>query len=642
MQPFNRRSTDLDLDSTLLRSEQQARLALDVARLGTWTWLVADDTVQADARCRQIFGVDRYAPLTLATVMERIHPDDRAPIREALKASLVVGDHGRHKEDLRFVHADGSVRFAVSRGRTQFAGEGSNRHAVEIFGSMIDVTEQIVTKDKYRSLFDSIDQGFALIEVLFDGDGMPVDYRFLETNSRFADQTGLVGVIGKRVCELIPGHEQHWFDLYGRVAMTGEPVRFENPAAHLNRWYEVSAFRVGDPLARQVAVLFADISARKHAQAADHEANRRKDAFLATLAHELRNPLAPLRTSLHVLTLTDEPQTVKRLHDIMGRQVDQLSRLVDDLMEVSRITRGQIDLRLETVDLAMVLRNAVETSRPQIENSGQSLSITLPHQPLHVQADAVRLAQVVTNLLNNAARYGKPGGQVVLRLWREGNDAVVAVRDEGIGIPPDKLDEVFDLFTQLDRHAGHAHGGLGIGLSLVRSLVQMHGGRVSATSGGSDAGAEFEVRLPLLATVGKAAEEAMTPLTQKSLATLRVLVVDDNRDAADSLCVWLAAMGADTCVTHGGRAALVALADQVPDVLLLDLGMPDVDGFEVARQLRADRRYDATRLIALTGWGQAVDRERTAASGFDGHLTKPADIAALHAVLMAMPRRNGP
>jgi signal transduction histidine kinase/ActR/RegA family two-component response regulator len=641
MQPFNRRITDLDVDSTLLRSEQQARLALDVARLGTWTWLVADDTVQADARCRQIFGVDRYMPLTLATVMERIHPDDRTPIRDALQASLTVGDQGRHKEDLRFVHADGSVRFAVSRGRTHFVGEGADRHAVEIFGSMIDVTEQIVTKDKYRSLFDSIDQGFCLIEMLFDRDGVPVDYRFLETNVRFADQTGLVGVIGKRVCELIPGHEQHWFDIYGRVAMTGEPARFENRAAQLDRWYEVSAFRVGDPLARQVAVLFADISARKHAQAADSEASRRKDAFLATLAHELRNPLAPLRTSLHVLTLTDEPQTVKRLHDIMGRQVDQLSRLVDDLMEVSRITRGQIDLRLEPVDLATVLRNAVETSRPQIEHSGQSLSITLPHQPLHVHADAVRLAQVVTNLLNNAARYGKAGGNIALRLWREDDEALVAVRDEGIGIPPDKLDEVFELFTQLDRQAGHAQGGLGIGLSLVRSLVQMHGGRVGAISDGAGAGAEFVVRLPLLADAVPTRSQACAPDSQ-SLANLRVLVADDNRDAADSLGVWLSEMGADTCVTHGGRAALAALADQVPDVVLLDLGMPDVDGFEVARQLRADRRYDATRLIALTGWGQAIDRERTAASGFDGHLTKPADIAALHAILRAMPRRNVP
>lgn len=641
MQPFNRRSTDLDVDATLLRSEQQARLALDVARLGTWTWLVADDTVQADARCRQIFGVDRYVPLTLATVMERIHPDDRAPIREALQASLMVGEHGRHKEDLRFVHPDGSVRFAVSRGRTQFVGEGSNRQAVEVFGSMIDVTEQIVTNDKYRSLFDSIDQGFCLIELLFDRDGRPVDYRFLETNARFADQTGLAGVIGKCVSELIPGHEQHWFDIYGRVAMTGEPVRFENAAARLDRWYEVSAFRVGDPLARQVAVLFADITARKHAQAVDSEANRRKDTFLATLAHELRNPLAPLRTSLHVLTLTDEPRTVKRLHDIMGRQVDQLSRLVDDLMEVSRITRGQIELRMEPVDLAMVLRNAVETSRPQIEHSGQTLSITLPHVPLHVHADPVRLAQVVTNLLNNAARYGKAGGNIALRLWREEDEALIAVRDEGIGIPTDKLDEVFDLFTQLDRHAGHAQGGLGIGLSLVRSLVQMHGGQVSAASDGTNAGAEFVVRLPLLATAGASAPQAAAPGTQ-SLANLRVLVADDNRDAADSLGVWLSQMGADTCVTHGGRAALAALEDQLPDVVLLDLGMPDIDGFEVARQLRADRRYDATRLIALTGWGQSVDRERTAASGFDGHLTKPADIAALHAVLMAMPRRSGP
>ncbi|MDB6164422.1 MAG: domain S-box protein [Xanthomonadaceae bacterium] len=635
MQQYGRRVTDID--ATLRRSEQQARLALEVARLGTWTWSVADNLILADARCRQIFGVDRYAELTLDGVLERVHPDDRAAVRHALHASLVVGDPGRYKEDLRFVHADGTVRFAVSRGRTQFEGEGVARHAVEVFGSIIDVTDQITISDKYRSLFDSIDQGFCLIEVLFDDDGAPIDYRFLETNARFAEQTGLVGVIGECVSTLVPGYERRWMDIYGRVATTGEPVRFEQQAKALDRWYEVSAYRVGDPLARQVAVLFADITQRKSAQEGEREADRRKDAFLATLAHELRNPLAPLRTSLHVLKATDEPQTVTRLYDIMGRQVDQLSRLVDDLMEVSRITRGQIELRLEPVDLASVLRNAVETSRPQVEQSGQTLSMTLPHTPLHVHADAVRLAQVVTNLLNNAARYGKPGGNIALRLWHEDGEAAIAVRDDGIGIPPEKLQEVFELFTQLDRHSSNAHGGLGIGLSLVRSLVQMHGGSVAAMSDGPGLGSEFVVKLPLRTACDVESQQGGTHIAE-SLANLRVLVADDNRDAADSMGEWLSQMGAETCVTHGGRAALSALHDLVPDVVLLDLGMPDIDGFEVARQLRADPRFDATRVIALTGWGQAVDRERTAASGFDGHLTKPADIAALLAVLMVLPR----
>jgi signal transduction histidine kinase/ActR/RegA family two-component response regulator len=637
MQNYGRRSTDID--ASLRRSEQQARLALEVARLGTWTWLIADDSLQADARCRQIFGVDRYAPLTLEQVLERVHPDDRASIRRALRNALVVGELGRYKEEVRFVHDDGSVHFAVSRGRTHFDGDGPGRLAVEVFGSMIEVTEQISTSDKYRILFDAIDQGFCVVEMVFDGAGRAVDFRFLETNARFLDHTGLQDAAGCLVRDLVPDHDQQSIDLYGEVALTGAPVRFERYARALDRWFEASAYRVGDPLAHHVAILFSDITGRKRAQEAEREADRRKDAFLATLAHELRNPLAPLRTSLHVLQLTDEPRTVKRLHDIMGRQVDQLSRLVDDLMEVSRITRGQIDLRMGAVDLASVVRNAVETSRPLIEQSGQSLTIALPPAPLHVHADAVRLAQVVTNLLNNAARYGTSGGNIALRLFRQGNEAVITVRDDGIGIPADKVDAIFELFTQLDRQAGNAQGGLGIGLSLVRSLVQMHGGTVTAASDGPGTGSEFTIRLPL-----QASAPTMVPTLPAhgadSLSHLRVLVADDNRDAADSLGEWLGQLGAATCVTHGGRAALAALQDQAFDVVLLDLGMPDVDGFVVARHLRGDPRFAGTRLIALTGWGQAIDRERTAASGFDDHLTKPADILALHALLTSLPKRR--
>jgi signal transduction histidine kinase len=274
------------------------------------------------------------------------------------------------------------------------------------------------------------------------------------------------------------------------------PVRFENQAEALGRWFDVYAYRVGDPLARQVGILFADITERRRTEQTLRDADRRKDEFLATLAHELRNPLAPLRTALDILQLTDDADTAQRLRAIMARQVDQLTRLVEDLMEVSRITRGNVRLRLADVDLVDVARAAIETSGPLMDERGQVLDVALPASPLPVRGDAMRLAQVLVNLLNNAARYGRAGGRVWLRASRDHAQVVLSVRDDGIGIAPDKLQSIFQPFTQLNREAREAQGGLGIGLSLVRSLVQRHGGTVVACSAGEGQGSEFIVRLP--------------------------------------------------------------------------------------------------------------------------------------------------
>jgi signal transduction histidine kinase len=377
------------------------------------------------------------------------------------------------------------------------AGAGSH-HEVQgpRPGQPLGQLARVSSSDRYRALFEAIDRGFCVIEVLFDEAGNAVDYRFLETNPRFVAETGLVDAVGKRMRELAPSHESHWFEIYGEVARSGIPARFENQARALGRWYDVYAYRIGDPLARQVGILFADITERRRAEQALREADRRKDDFLATLAHDLRTPLAPLRTALDVLQRSDDPSRAPRLHAIMARQVDQLTRLVDDLMEVSRITRGHVHLRMQTIDLRDIVHVAIETSRPALDAQGQSLAVELPPLPLPVLGDPMRLAQVLTNLLNNAARYGRVGGRVRLRAWSDGTDVAIGVSDDGIGIPADKLQSIFQPFIQLHREVDGPQAGLGIGLSLVHSLVQRHGGSVMASSEGEGHGSEFIVRLP--------------------------------------------------------------------------------------------------------------------------------------------------
>jgi PAS domain S-box-containing protein len=364
------------------------------------------------------------------------------------------------------------------------------------------------------------------------------------------------------------------------------------------------------------------------------DADRRKDEFLATLAHELRNPLAPIRNSLHILRLGgSDSGTAKRVHDMMERQVSHMVHLVDDLMEVSRITRGKIELRKEPVDLGSVVHNAVETSRPLIEAAGHHLEIALSAERLTLEGDAVRLAQVLTNLLNNAAKYTESSGHMWLTAYRDGAHAVVSVRDDGIGIPPAMLTKVFDLFAQADGTYGRAQGGLGIGLTLVRSLVGLHGGSVEARSDGPGRGSEFVVRLPLMAgALAVRQPEAHRPPAE-ALTDLGILVVDDNRDSAYSLCMLLQHLGADVHTADGGNAALEAMRIHHPAVVLLDIGMPEMDGYEVARRARLRPEGRDAMLIALTGWGQEEDRRRSREAGFDHHMVKPLDLVALQELL---------
>jgi signal transduction histidine kinase/CheY-like chemotaxis protein len=388
-------------------------------------------------------------------------------------------------------------------------------------------------------------------------------------------------------------------------------------------------------------------------------ADRRKTEFLATLAHELRNPLAPIRTALTLLQdHRRDAQSAARQLDLMRRQVDHMVRLVDDLMEMSRITRGKVRLQRVPVPLDMVIDDAVELSRPLVEAAGHVLVVERSGEPLVVDGDSVRLTQVFSNLLNNAAKYTPGGGRLRLSTAREGPEAVVRVTDSGAGIAPEMLDSIFDMFVQVSGTDRAAQGGLGIGLTLVKSLVELHGGRVEAASAGLERGATFTVRLPLAAAPARAA--VVQPVPQLAVPQLAVpqqpvpqladvaapdagsvLVVDDNHDAADSLGELLGAMGLGVQVAYSGEQALQAAAGRHFDVAVLDIGMPGMDGCELARRLRERPGLQALRLIALTGWGQDTDRARFASAGFDHHLLKPVDPDALLDLVQQVPEAAG-
>lgn len=396
------------------------------------------------------------------------------------------------------------------------------------------------------------------------------------------------------------------------------------------RSYTDADLTLADDLAHRAAI--AVENARLYHEL--READRLKDEFLAMLAHELRNPLAPVRNAIYILK---QPSTTSGLNeqvlDIAERQVDHMARLLDDLLDVSRISRGRIELRLEPVDLVSVIGRTVEAVRPFIESRRHELTISLPSAPLWTQADATRLEQVLTNLLNNAAKYTDPGGHIRLSAERESDYIALRVRDTGIGLAPDMLPRIFHLFVQAQRRLDRAQGGVGIGLTLVKRLVELHGGTVEAHSAGIGRGSEFIVRLPAIAAQQHAHQVELSSDNLPPLPRRRVLVVDDNADAADSLVLLLQLVGLETQAAYDGPTA-IAMAEQFkPEIVLLDIGMPDMDGYEVARRLRALPHLPIRLVVALTGWGQEEDRQRSHEAGIDQHLVKPVRLEALTAVL---------
>lgn len=575
-------------------------------------------------------------------IQDVLHPEDR-PVNLERRANLI--HHGVPFEiEKRHVRKDGRVIWvhnSVSR-----LSDGSGK-PISIISVSLDITARKQQEAEVRRGAELLDflihhspSGFYIVDADFR-----ISHINAETQNRaFRNVNPAIGVrldTAMRVLWPEPLATE-LIAIFRRTLETGDPYVSDSLVSDRADISEVETYtwqlrRITMPDGRHaVACFYFDTTQLRRAEQELREADQRKDQFLATLAHELRNPLAPIRNSLHVLRMTHSGSAgADRLHDMLERQVSHMVRLVDDLMEVSRITRGKFELRKETVDLAMVVQNAVETSRPLMQDARQELTVTLPQEAMTLEADGMRLAQVLANLLNNASKYTGEGGHIWLSACREGTDVVVAVRDNGSGIPADMLPRVFDLFTQADRTFHRAQGGLGIGLTLVRSIVNMHGGSVEARSAGPGRGSEFLVRLPLAAS-HRLGQETGQKTDERGFKLHRVLVVDDNRDSADSLEMVLQFLGADVCTVYDGRTALEAVDSYRPCAMFLDIGMPDMDGYEVARRVRASPQGRELRLIALTGWGQQEDLRRSREAGFDAHLVKPADVDSLRAVLASL------
>ncbi|MGJ0505816.1 MAG: ATP-binding protein [Methylocystis sp.] len=663
-----------------LRTEQGAQLSENFARaqqlgqIGWWRLDTRRNVLTWSDENYRIFGKRPGEPQTYQTFLETVHPEDRDLVHERWSAAL----RGANYDIEHRILAGGEVKWVREKAILEFDPDGA---LLGGFGITQDITErkavehalkwnvrrnELLTKTAARLLEASDVQGVVdeLCSEVMSFLECDVFFNFLaEEGGQRLRLNACAGISEAAAAEI------EWLDfgvaVCGCVARDRERIIVRDISCHederttLIRSYGIEAYCC-HPLTSQgrligtlsfgaksrpsftaeevevmqaVSNLVSMAMARLKMEQVLRDADRRKDVFLATLAHELRNPLAPIRSGLEILRIRGGyGPGAQRIGDIMARQVDHIVRLVDDLMEVSRIRSGKITLRLERVDLTAVVRQAVEASQQLLDANGVTVTVAESGEPLFVEGDRVRLAQVVGNLLNNAVKYTEAGGRVDIAALRSGDWATVSVSDTGVGIPKDMLPRVFDLFAQVDRSLGRAQGGLGIGLALVRNLVALHGGDVEAQSEGPGRGSRFVVRLPLAQQAApESASASGAPATEPRAR--RVLVIDDNADAAVSMSMLLETMGLDTRVAGDGARGVEMFEEFGPELVFLDLGMPGMDGFETARRLRATPHGQAATIVALTGWGGEDTRARTREAGFDLHLTKPASLEDVGKVL---------
>jgi PAS domain S-box-containing protein len=628
------------VEAALRQSEERRRLALDAAELGTWQIDLATNTFITDERFRIIFSGTTQA-MDYERTFAAIHPADRERIRQAAAAAARADDPAPYTEEFRVIHPDGSVRWVFAKGRANYERESQGRF-LSLDGTVTDITAR---KRAEASLRES-EQRFRLV-----ADAAPVliwlsgtdkmchwfNRPWLAFTGRSMAQevdNGWVEGVHPNDLERCRHAIDAAFDARAPFSMEYRLRRHDGEFRWLvnngvPRYGSAGEFEgfIGSCL---------DVTDYKNAEAGLRDADRRKDEFLATLAHELRNPLAPIRNGLHVIRLAGASGTVEQARSMMERQLTQLVRLVDDLLDMSRVTSGKLELRRARIQLRAVIDAAVETSRSAIEEAGHKLTLTMPADPIWLDGDLTRLAQVVSNLLNNSAKYMRRGGHVRLTAMCENDMAIVSVQDEGIGIPPAMLEKVFEMFTQVDRALEKTTGGLGIGLSLVKGFVEMHGGTIEARSEGEGRGSEFVVRLP----VALSAADKVTPDEAQdsdgSPRRRRILIADDNVDSTQWMGKLLEMLRNDVRVANDGLQAVELAESFRPDVILLDIGMPNLNGYEAARRIRAHPAGQGTVLIALTGWGQEDDRRKSFEAGFDHHLVKPVEIAVLTKLLDAL------
>jgi PAS domain S-box-containing protein len=576
--------------------------------------------------------------------VDPIHEADRERVRRELQQVMDRGEPLRIEYRLRV--ADGSYRWVLDVGRPRF---DAGRALIGYIGSVMDIQELRVAEretERNRVLLDAVLESLPVGIVIADPHGRLIRWnRAHETLWGFAGSeppsipdvaadrrwTGWWPDTGERIA---PGEWPLSRALLEREGVPGRLVEIERFDDGGRRFLISGSAPVLDADGELIAAVAAhtDVTENVQMERALREADQRKDEFLATLAHELRNPLAPIRTAVEMLKLSAPgDRTVGTCRDIIDRQLQDLTRLVDDLLEVSRITRGKLELRNELVSLRQIVDRAVEAARPLIDAARHTLVVSMPDREAWLLADATRCAQVFTNLLNNAARYTPPGGRIHLSAETSGGEVCVSVRDNGMGIDEAHLPRIFEMFSQAAPALERSGHGLGVGLALAKGLVELHGGAITARSGGIGRGSEFSVRLPEAESPVGPPECEIAPAARGDRQT--ILVVDDNRDSADALAMVLELMGHEVRVAYDGEQALTSAERIRPDVVLLDIGLPAMNGYQVAKQIRATPWGKGVLIVAQTGWGQQQDKSRALAAGFDHHLTKPIDLAVITRLL---------
>jgi PAS domain S-box-containing protein len=641
---YSRQAADAIVRSRVERDLALVRGRLDTAlaagRMGLYVWDMVSDRVYGDANYRRMvdahFDQDGYA--SRQELNDLVLPDDNVKRIARVRRAIEAGEP--YEAEYRFRSGDG-IRWVLSRGVVEYDYDGK---PVSFAGVLIDITDRKLAEQEQTRIAENLARlsrvhdtvlsatdDFAFI---FDRQG-----RFQYANRRLLDVWGKTAdqFVGKTCAEV--GYQQWHHELHmrdiERVLHTRRPVRGEvaftgaNGASAVHD-YILSPVLDPDGEVEVIVGTSRDVTERKRAEEALREADRQKNAFLAQLAHELRNPLAPILNATQIFRSGQTPRDTAWASGIIDRQVHHLTRLIDDLLDISRISRNRLELRRERTELREIVHNAVEVSRPAIEQKRHRLVVSMPQQPLWLHADPARLTQAVMNLLINAAKYTDPGGQIELAAALEDKHLVIRVRDNGIGLEGAVLPKVFDMFFQADSSLERSQGGLGIGLSLVKSIVQLHGGTVEAASAGVGLGSEFAIRLtPQSDPTAQPAASTRGQDTVSAAAARRVLVVDDNRDAADSLAIFLQTVGHIVHVSYDGESALKAADELEPDVAIIDLGMPRMNGYEVCRRIRKTGWGKRALLIAQTGWGQDEDKRQTREAGFDSHLVKPVDPMAI-------------
>jgi len=656
-----RPQTDLEKELQAARTRQE--MLLTAGEVGTWEYDVTRNIVTSDRNLAGMFGISEEQAVegtALEEYLAAIHPEDLGPVQQSIQASLENGE--RFLAEYRLVGRDQSVRWVVARGIIIRDADG---RPLRLPGVVVDITAQRRAEDELRATaarwklaLESAELGTWNIDpatrtlrtddrlrMIFQGNTAPLGYDqafelvhpddIAAVNAAVAAATDPEHPVpySQEYRLLRPDGTVVWVLTKGRATFTGTGPRrrllsFDGVTGDITERRDTEAER------KRAAEALGELAGQLS------EADRRKDEFLATLAHELRNPLAPIRTGLEVMRMAaGNPEMMETVRTMMETQTQQMVRLIDDLMDLSRITSGKIDLRREKMDVRAAVRSAVDSTRQAVENGGHVLEVRLPEEPLLLEADAARVSQIVTNLLTNAVRYTEGRGRISLVVERDGGAAVIRVADTGIGIAPEMLERIFEMFTQASRVTRRSQGGLGVGLTLVRRMAELHGGTVVARSAGPGQGSEFIVRLPLPEPV-EARHSPTPPATATGSPRIprKVLVVDDNDAAAETLMMALGQKGHQVRVAFSGPQCLEIAEEFRPEVVLMDIGMPGMDGIEAAKRLRQEPWGDHVFIAALTGWGLESDRRKTSDAGFDRHLVKPVEPSVLDEMLQVAAR----